>query len=645
MINPTPENTLKNYLRVGFFFISYKLILKLFLCLLLAFILMFTAVSSMGFLYSLPFLDKFFTPKLYYHSRALESYSGRANILLSPGKVVYKGDIAKGKCDGLGSQYSYGTDHQKHLIYQGEFKENNYEGKGKLYKNDRLIYKGLFSKNCFEGSGVYFDSDKKSLYIGEFKNNLMEGKGTLVDLNQTEKLCIDDVEALIDEPDNKLLKDKLLTDNIKMYAGEFKNGQYYGTGKYINFHLDKNNKSQYKYIYIGDFKNGFKDGNGKLIDLSQTGNLCAKDMSDLIDQTAGKLLADKLMKYDKAIIYEGEFKNGQYNGSGKLIDKVKQTQYTGDFKNGLKDGKGKFIDLSQNKKLRIKDFEYFVEAPDTKVEPGKLLNKNNIKIFEGEFEKDIFKGNGKLTNIDDKNKITVYEGEFKDGNIFIGKIIDSVTNATISEGVFRNKELFGQGSLFDENGDQNYKGPVSGRYIDYPKLLGMSGTKLKSIFLAEAGISTAADKTLVTYKDFGLTLVLADNNTGMPVDRPDIGEDSDEDISKPDEKVNIGDSTAYVEKIILWNDVKSCKGSFNDFFAKYMTVGNQQYSGKTLINEEENEIVSLILADDSINNRAGVTPKMAEIYMRNYKAGGCSLSTYAIKETSAILFVMLEKNN
>ena len=61
-------------------------------------------------------------------------------------------------------------------IYEGEFRNEIREGKGKMIWNDGDRYEGEWKNDNKNGIGIYYynNGDK---YEGEFKNNAYEGKG------------------------------------------------------------------------------------------------------------------------------------------------------------------------------------------------------------------------------------------------------------------------------------------------------------------------------------------------------------------------------------------------------------------------------------------------------------------------------------
>lgn len=58
--------------------------------------------------------------------------------------------------------------------YQGKFKSNKIEGKGRIETKD-YIYEGQFKDSKKEGPGEYIDKKTHFKYIGQFKNNVPSG--------------------------------------------------------------------------------------------------------------------------------------------------------------------------------------------------------------------------------------------------------------------------------------------------------------------------------------------------------------------------------------------------------------------------------------------------------------------------------------
>jgi hypothetical protein len=61
--------------------------------------------------------------------------------------------------------------------YEGQIKDGEYNGFGKLIWPDGSYYEGEWANGLYNGNGIYFYCNKDK-YIGEFKNGKKHGKGT-----------------------------------------------------------------------------------------------------------------------------------------------------------------------------------------------------------------------------------------------------------------------------------------------------------------------------------------------------------------------------------------------------------------------------------------------------------------------------------
>ena len=85
--------------------------------------------------------------------------------------VIYIGSILNDQLDGHGEIF---INDKKY--YEGEFKNNLFHGHGKIYSNFGDIYDGSFKDGYAEGYGSV-DWPNGSSYIGEFRENLLDGAG------------------------------------------------------------------------------------------------------------------------------------------------------------------------------------------------------------------------------------------------------------------------------------------------------------------------------------------------------------------------------------------------------------------------------------------------------------------------------------
>ena len=255
--------------------------------------------------------------------------------------------------------------------FLGQFKNNKKNGKGTLYySNHEIKYEGNFVDDKFEGRGKMF-FENGEYYIGEFKDNKMHGKGKLYYKNKKIKykgiftngkyeknyksiilyfliaimiLIISIVAFYIYSNENKNENNqKIILNDSNYYIGEIKNGKPNGKGKVYN----KNNVL----IYEGDFINGIKEGIGNM---------------NLGDD-----------KY-----YYGYFKNEKFNGKGILYKKLNETVY-------VDQPIEKEIFCIENEKRMKKKFNNI-----TIINGGKFKKYDIMKIYEGEFINGEFNGIG-----------------------------------------------------------------------------------------------------------------------------------------------------------------------------------------------------------------------------------------------------------
>ena len=183
---------------------------------------------------------------------------------------------------------------------------------------------------------------------------------------------------------------------------------------------------------------------------------------------------DREYKHVEGNIYEGEFKDGVYEGKGVMLysDVAK---YEGEFKNNKADGKGIYTILGGS-------FKY----------EGEFKNDNfhgkGIFKYEGEFKNDNFHGKGIVTT--SVQKWNKYEGEVQNGK-FNGNGILTYVNGSRYEGIFKNGDnKEGMGTFISVNGDK-FTGLFSSTGHDFEGTMTYAdGTvekgkfyKFKSIFL------------------------------------------------------------------------------------------------------------------------------------------------------------------
>lgn len=121
------------------------------------------------------------------------------NILMNCNPIEYMGEFKKSLYDGEGILISYGAreipyymtdEEQMDLLgvvadkeiefYVGEFIKNTLRGEAKHYLLGKLLYEGEYRDWNYDGTGtLYYLGTTKKKYEGEWKNDKYHGKGTL----------------------------------------------------------------------------------------------------------------------------------------------------------------------------------------------------------------------------------------------------------------------------------------------------------------------------------------------------------------------------------------------------------------------------------------------------------------------------------
>lgn len=199
----------------------------------------------------------------------------------------YEGEFANGEANGKGVTRFDGN------IYDGNFVNSAFDGKGKIsYKNGNT-YTGDFKSNKMHGQGTFTwkDGDK---YVGGFVNGYREGYGTYTWANG-EKYEGYQVKGKFEGRGTRHYNDG------RKYIGEFSNDQMEGQGTFTWPSGDK---------YVGNFYDGFRSGNGTYY-------------------------------WKNGDRYEGAWIKGERTGKGTYYY-TDGRKYTGDFVKGIMEGSGTF---------------------------------------------------------------------------------------------------------------------------------------------------------------------------------------------------------------------------------------------------------------------------------------------------------------
>ncbi|MDF2961485.1 MAG: hypothetical protein K0S39_3220 [Paenibacillus sp.] len=310
------ETSLRNYVLIGQYYVSKRLLLFIALALLVLAYFIFIKPPAI--------VNKWFNrvPVLQENTPKTLVFSGKAKVITEQRDSKYEGDLADGLYTGKGKLYGKpGV-----VLYEGEFDKGQKNGLGTLNDDQgRLLYKGQFVGDAYNGQGTLYTADQKISYIGEFQNGLFGGAGKLF------------------YPNGALQYDgafhtgqysgagKLFTaSGTLLYEGEFAAGEYNGAGKLFT--------SKGILLYDGQFKNGRFSGEGS--EFYENGLIKYKGLF-----AAGMYNGEGTAFSDKGTaVYKGSFLNGVYQGAGEAMDDAGKLVYKGDFKNGVYEGVGTLFD-------------------------------------------------------------------------------------------------------------------------------------------------------------------------------------------------------------------------------------------------------------------------------------------------------------
>ncbi|PYI55176.1 MORN repeat-containing protein [Paenibacillus flagellatus] len=349
----TKETSLRNYVAIGSYYVSKRLLVVIALIILALVYFLFVKPPA--------FVNKWFNrvPVVVENTPKAMTFSGNAKVVDTTKKQPrYVGGLADGLYMGAGKLY----DETGVLRYEGEFDKGLKHGAGTLYDDKgHLVYKGQFAADRYNGSGTLFSSDRRIRYVGEFQNGKFGGAGKLYD----------ELGGLLYE--GAFLEGtyhgagKLFGANGQVaYEGEFAAGEFNGSGKAYD--------AQARLLYEGAFKNGRYSGEG-------TEYYADKGLVKYKGTFAAGAYAGTGELYDdKGVLrFKGTFRNGVLAGQGEAFDEAGKPSYKGEFADGQYQGIGTLFDRdggvvlkSYFDKGRV-SLQSFIGLPSKKVE--ELLGK------------------------------------------------------------------------------------------------------------------------------------------------------------------------------------------------------------------------------------------------------------------------------
>lgn len=308
--------------------------------------------------------------------------------LRGPGKLLYKenkynyckiGNFYNKGLNGIGMQFPIGFFDQENIT------ENDiFFYKVGLWENNDLVLGLRWELRLFENKSIFT--------LGRLKKDKKHGEALeLITLHYDKTVLQKYYDMVLFNVINDI---KISVINCGTYNEDFLNGK----GKHIYCGISCINTQEFVQSLIGSFHTFGNEGFNGLQKHS--------DYFQSINQIDN-------YKY----IYNGEFRNGKFDGIGLFTQEDGQTYY-GSYKNGLKHGYG-------------------------------VHTQPEDQRYEGDFENDKPNGDGKIFYANG----TVYEGEFVEGK-FEGKGIKTEKDGEIYDGDWKNSIKNGHGVITKVNGDR-----------------------------------------------------------------------------------------------------------------------------------------------------------------------------------------------
>lgn len=278
------------------------------------------------------------------------------------------------------------------IYYIGDLKKNKPDGEGAMFflsdNGTQLLYAGQFKEGRIDGEGAVFSGKglgNTVVEIADYKNNLKDGN--VIEYNTSDEVALCEfymnawdeyIELYFDGYDrdtqNKILADLFTRDPLAL--GTFMKICYSTIEEPDLFTIQLNYPVIRSIIsYQGEMKNGKYDGKGTLY---------------------GRL---------GTLWYEGELKEGKRNGKGILYYALTNTvEYEGDFRNNTFDGKGTLY--NEDGTVRKKG-KFAGDEPDQEYEALELHDIVGVitEVYENKGVQNYFENN-------EASEITDGEDEF-----------------------------------------------------------------------------------------------------------------------------------------------------------------------------------------------------------------------------------------
>ena len=405
--------------------------------------------------------------------------------------LAYEGSYNFGKWHGSGKRFAG----DGRLIYDGEFFNDLYHGKGKLFGENGSYYDGEWKNGLKHGYGVHVKQNGEK-YTGNWKNGNYDGDGQL--FNRNGKIIFKGTHKDGVKNQNCYY---FKEDTGEVYEGEYVDGRLHGEATYTDGHGNKYKGSWYEgrkhgygiYTspdgskYCGQWKHDVKDGDGE--DTDTDGFTLKGNFRN------GYLENDGILFYpNKGIAYEGEFKRSRFHGLGEAFRGDGMKVYSGTFKHGKYDGYGNFymenegyyygywkdglrhtgngekvetgLEDEENDEEEFKSGEfrdqngwvYYGEwIHDKRHGKGKLYDENGHLVFDGQFVSNVVNGAGQHYYTSTMMGGSDFKGTFVDGRKEGFGTLTYRDGTVLYKGIYKKDQWHGEGEWQDLYGTW-YKG-------------------------------------------------------------------------------------------------------------------------------------------------------------------------------------------
>ncbi len=281
---------------------------------------------------------------LYTGSWRDDKYDGKGTLYLSGGYRI-EGDFKQGKVNG----YAVAVNKQGGSLYEGQWQDNRYHGEGRLYMADGSYCQGSFEQGEPVGILSGYSGDGTLLYTGEWRGGRFHGKG----------ICYSDGEKVYEgdlRGGRRQGKGHEYADGRCVYIGSFEDNIRNGFGT----SYDENGNV----IYCGQWRGGVYDGCGLLYEHGvpkYAGQLSSGELHGRVNEildgrvvrecmySEGKLVYMREYTDDSLTLkYDGNIKNGLYEGMGCSFSPYGEKYFEGIFRRG---------EPFKNMKVRLRELE------------------------------------------------------------------------------------------------------------------------------------------------------------------------------------------------------------------------------------------------------------------------------------------------